>query len=65
MNKKVLHFEYVNYKGEKDVRDIIPLRIEFGCSPQMSEPDWLLWGVDLKKKAERAFVIKHIVKFIE
>ena len=61
---KVLKFEYTNYKGETKIREVQPKRIRFGLTPHISEPQWLLEATDLKKNADRCFVLKNIQRMI-
>lgn len=60
MAEQKLQFTYTNYKGEVAVRNIIPSRIEYGLNPNITAPTWLLYGFDLEKQGERAFVVEHM-----
>lgn len=60
MNNTALEIVYKNYKGKISKRRIIPQKIEFGLTPNISEPEWLMWAYDLDKEGNRAFVIRNI-----
>jgi hypothetical protein len=51
---------YTNYRGETDVRAIIPIKIWFGATDWHPEAQWLLDAVDIKKSANRSFALKDI-----
>ena len=51
---------YTNYKGETEVRRIIPKEITFGSTQYHPEEQWLLVGYDVDKNAERTFAMKDV-----
>lgn len=54
-------FTYTNYKGEKRIRKIVPLRLYFGVAlPYYDTPQWLLEGYDLVKQGRRVFALNNI-----
>lgn len=61
--KKSFRFIYKNHKGEVKPREIIPQGIEYGIAPGQDHAAWLLWGVDIEKNEQRAFVLNHIKNF--
>jgi 8-oxo-dGTP pyrophosphatase MutT (NUDIX family) len=63
--RKTLKFEYVNYKGERKIREVIPKKIVYGITPHISEPEWLLEAIDIVKNEKRLFVINHIQRMID
>lgn len=52
--------DYTNWKGERDVRHILPLRVFFGHNEWHTEPQWLIEAHDLDKSALRTFAMKDI-----
>jgi hypothetical protein len=66
-------FLYENYKGEKDIRHVIPLRIEYGhyswhkgkinTRTKGGMKSWFLVAWDLDRKAERCFTLGKIKNF--
>ena len=51
---------YTNYRGERGVRHVQPLRIEFGSNEWHPEPQWFMVAWDLEKGAERTFALRDI-----
>ena len=62
---KPLKFEYTNYKGETKIREVHPKGLKFGVTPHISEPEWLLEALDLKKNADRCFVLNNIQRIVD
>jgi len=60
IENKTVQFHYTNYKGIRSVRTVRVNKIERGLNPHLTQPTWLLWGVDREKKEERAFVLDNI-----
>lgn len=56
--REPIQFEYVNYKGEKDTRTVVPVGLGYGCNEWHPEEQWLLIAYDLKKMAYRSFALK-------
>lgn len=52
--------DYTNYRGERGLRRIRPLRIVFDGNEWHPEPQWLVVALDLDKNAERSFAMKDI-----
>lgn len=59
----LVRIDYTNYRGERSVRTILPLRIEFGSNEFHTERQWFLVALDLDKAAERTFAMKDIHAF--
>lgn len=57
-----LVFLYTNYKGETEVRHVIPERVWFGVTPYHPDPQWFLGAFDLDRKADRNFAFKDVVR---
>jgi predicted DNA-binding transcriptional regulator YafY len=57
---QTLNFNYVNWKGESGFRSAIVLNVYFGSSKYHQEPQWLLVGYDLDKKATRTYAMKDM-----
>ena len=60
-----LKFEYVNYKGERNIRTVEPIKIFYGKTPNITENEWILEAFDIDKQAMRQFVLKHIQRMID
>lgn len=58
--KTVTIIDYVNWRGERGRRRIIPKRILFGATEWHPEPQWLLEALDLDKGETRLFAIRDI-----
>lgn len=52
--------DYTNWKGERSIRTIIPIRIYWGSNEWHKEEQWLLEAHDLEKQALRNFAMKDI-----
>lgn len=59
-----LKFVYINYRGEKKERKVIPIKIWYGHTEYHPKDQWLLKAFDIDKKAERDFAVKDIKKFL-
>lgn len=55
--KKLLCFDYTNYKGITEFRMVTPISIRYGTSEYHKEPQWLLLAFDEDRNAEREFVM--------
>ena len=60
---ETLSFEYINWKGEKGVRNVKPIKIWYGKTKFHKSKQWLLKAVDVDKNAERDFALKDVIKF--
>lgn len=54
-------FEYINYKGIKSTRNVIPMSLYFGATEFHPENQWLMVAYDLDKQGERTFALNDIV----
>lgn len=52
--------DYTNYRGERSLRLIMPLRMEFKSTEWHAEPQWILEAIDLHKKEVRGFAVSEI-----
>ena len=59
-----LEFEYKNWKGETNIRKVIPYKNWFGSTEFHTEEQWFLHAFDVDKKEDRNFALKDIVKFL-
>jgi len=53
-------FTYKNHRGETSVRLVRPIMIAFGSTDFHPKPQWLLYGWDLQKEAERTYAMADI-----
>jgi len=60
MGNQDVTFTYTNYRGEVSTRLVSPLEWYFGKTEFYPDPQWLMRGHDLNKKAERTFAVKNI-----
>jgi len=51
---------YTNWRGESNVRKIIPERIWFGSNEYHREDQWILDALDVEKNEKRSFAMKDI-----
>lgn len=58
--EKTVKLLYTNYRGETNIRTIIPKKIWFGGTDWHPEEQWLLDAYDIDKKADRTFAMKDI-----
>jgi predicted DNA-binding transcriptional regulator YafY len=58
--KQEVMIDYSNYKGERSLRRIRPLRVVFENNEWHPETQWILEAVDIDKGQERGFAIKSI-----
>lgn len=57
---EVVEIDYTNWRGERSVRRIKPLRLFFGKTEHHVTDQWLLDAFDYGKDAERTFSIKDV-----
>lgn len=62
---QVLEFGYINYRGEYDVRRVIPWHIWFGATEYHTTPQWFMRAMDLDKGDYRDFALTDIKHFDE
>jgi len=58
--ERAVGFAYVNWRGEKSSRRVIPHSIYFGSTEWHKEDQWLLKGWDVDKEAEREYAMSDI-----
>jgi predicted DNA-binding transcriptional regulator YafY len=58
--EQVVSILYTNYKGETNIRRIIPEKLWFGKTEWHPEEQWLLDAFDTEKSAARSFAMKDI-----
>lgn len=54
-------FEYINYKGIKSTRNVIPMSLYFGSTEFHPENQWLMVAYDINKQCERTFALNDII----
>ena len=59
-----LQFMYKNWKGETNIRNVIPYKLWFGSTEFHPENQWLLRAYDIEKCVERNFALKDIIEFM-
>lgn len=59
----VARIDYTNYRGERAIRDIVPIRIVWGSTSLHLDEQWLLVAMDVAKGTERTFTMATIHSF--
>jgi predicted DNA-binding transcriptional regulator YafY len=62
--ERAVRILYTNYRGETNLRRIVPERIHFGSTEWHPEPQWLMEALDVEKNATRSFAMKDIRAWI-
>ena len=52
--------DYINWKGERSVRTIMPEKVFFAATEHHKTPQWILSAFDVEKKAWRHFAMADI-----
>ena len=63
MTERHVEIDYTNWRGERRVRKIAPLCINYEENRYHPGPQWILWATDLEEKEERVlkqFAMKNI-----
>jgi len=55
-----VYIDYTNWKGERSVRPIVPVRVWYGFNAYHQTPQWLLDAKDVAKNELRTFALLHI-----
>lgn len=63
MNTKFVDIDYTNWRGERRVRCVRPLSIEWGSNEWHPEPQWLLFAHDEETNTTRTFAMQNIHSF--
>lgn len=56
----LVEIDYVNWKGERALRRIVPVELWFGCTEYHPENQWLLKAWDERKEALRDFALSGV-----
>lgn len=54
-------FTYVNYKGVRTERRVMPLQLWYGRSDYYADPQWFIRAWDLDRNATRDFALQYIL----
>lgn len=60
---EVINIDYINYKGERSVRRIHPIKVWFGETKYHEGPQDFLMAIDIEKRELRDFACKDIVSW--
>jgi len=55
-----LRIDYTNWREERSIRVVIPIRIEYTSNEWHKDPCWLMFAYDEKKKEVRTFPLASI-----
>ena len=61
---RAVRIVYTNYRGETDLRVIVPRRLETAETDWHPEKQLLLHAFDLDRQAERSFAVRDIVDWL-
>lgn len=56
-HERILHIPYTNYRGERRIRSLLPLRLWYGATDWHPEPQWLLEALDTERLELRSFAL--------
>ena len=59
-----VRIDYINWRGERSLRTIIPKSISFGSTQYHKVPQWLLKAYDVDKAAYRDFAMSDIQEWL-
>jgi len=54
---QAIHIDYVNWKDERELRHVIPIKLWWGHTEWHKENQWLLTVWDLDKQAQRDYAL--------
>jgi len=54
-------FEYINHRGEVNLRRIMVLGLDYGSNEWYPNDQWFIRGFDLDTEADRSFALDRIV----
>ena len=57
---RILHFAYINWRGERGYRTVFVLGMRWGSTEWHPEPQWLLTAYDFDRRAVREFAVKDM-----
>ena len=63
VNTKFVTIDYTNWRGDRRMRTVRPLRIEWGSNKWHVAPQWLLVAHDHEANSERTFAMQNIHSF--
>ena len=58
--RQIVEIDYVNWRGERSIRRILPMTLHFAANKWHPEPQWLLNAEDLGKRETRDFAMKDV-----
>lgn len=58
--RKDVVIDYTNWRGERALRRITPMRVSFENNEWHPDTQWMLYAVDVDKGEERAFAVVNI-----
>lgn len=61
MDKTLIEFDYVNYKGEQETRHARPIKIWFGSTAYHPDAQWLMEAFDIDRCQTRDFAVSNIL----
>lgn len=56
----VVEIDYTNWRGERRLRRIAPMRFDFLATEWHPEPQWICWAQDLADGAVKAFALAGV-----
>jgi len=58
LGEKAIRFFYVNWRGERSIRVVVPRTLTWGSTEWHPEPQWIMTAYDLDKGDERYFALQ-------
>jgi len=60
MHERAIWIDYTNWRGERAMRQVVPVNLHWGSTAFHPEPQWLLRAIDLQKDDSRDFAFRDI-----
>ena len=60
MERGHVKIDYTNWRGERAIREIVPLSMKFGSNEWHPDEQWMVLAHDVEKKADRWFAMSGI-----
>ncbi len=58
--KQIVLIDYTNYKEERALRRVLPIKVFFGVTIRHPQPQWFLRALCLERQADRDFPLAKI-----
>ncbi len=58
--RQIVEIDYTNWRGERGLRRIVPMSIEWANNEWHPETQWLLEALDVDKRQSRTFALANV-----